>query len=141
MGLGIKREVVGDIIVKENQSDVIIVREMKDYILNNLKKIGNQNVDVIEIEFDDVMKYEIKNDAKTVTVASLRVDAIISAVYGISREKSIVLFSQEKVLINFLPCINNSKHIKERDLISVRGYGRIKVLEVIRRNTKRENAY
>ena len=141
LGLGIKREVVGDIIVKENQSDVIVVREMKDYILNNLKKIGNENVNISEIELNDVMKYEIKNDAKIFTIASLRVDALISIAFGVSRERSVLLFSQEKVLINFLPCTNNSKHIKEGDLISVRGYGRIKVLEIIRRNEKRKNAY
>lgn len=132
LGLGIKREVIGDIIVKEKKSDVVVVREMKEFILNNLKKIGRENVLVSEVSIKDIMKYEFNNEAKNVTVASLRVDAVISMAFGISREKSSILFSQEKVLINFLPCMNNSKAVKEGDLISVRGYGRIKVLEVIR---------
>lgn len=132
LGLGIKREVVGDIIVQEKQSDVIVVREMKDFILNNLKKVGNEKVEVDEIELEKVMQYESKGEQQTLTVASLRADAVISSAFGISREKSMTLFSQEKVLINFLPCSNNSKAIKEGDLISVRGYGRIRILEVVR---------
>lgn len=132
LGLGIKREVVGDIIVQEKQSDVIVVREMKDFILNNLKRVGNEKVEVDEIELEKVMQYESKDEQQILTVASLRADAVISSAFGISREKSMTLFSQDKVLINFLPCSNNSKAIKEGDLISVRGYGRIRILEVVR---------
>lgn len=132
LGLGIKREVVGDIIIQGKQCDVVVVREMKDFILNNLKKIGRENVETREISLGEIMRYEVKDEAKSLTVASLRADAVISSAFGIAREKSTLLFSQEKVLINYLPCTNNSKGIKEGDLISVRGYGRIKVLEVVR---------
>ena len=40
LGLGIKREMLGDIIVNENVCDIIVMREMCEYVLNNLNKIG-----------------------------------------------------------------------------------------------------
>lgn len=136
LGLGIKREMIGDIIVQNKTCDVVVIKEMKEFIINNLRKVGSENVEVCEVELQDILKIDAQKQLKNFSVASLRVDAIISVVFGISREKSASLISQEKVLINFLPCLNNSKSIKEGDLISVRGFGRMRLVEVVRRNTK-----
>lgn len=131
LGLGIKREMLGDIIVNENVCDIIVMREMCEYVLNNLNKIGREKVKVSKIDFDMLM--DIKSNSKDVTysVASLRIDGVISRAFGISREKSSNLFKEEKVLLNFVLAKNDSKNVKEGDLISVRGFGRIKVLEIL----------
>lgn len=134
LGLGIKREMIGDIIVKDKICDIIIIQSMSEYILNNLTKIGSEKVEVKEVKVSELLKDDKKKNIKTISVASLRIDAVISNVYGISREKSSKLIEQEKVLINFLPCRNNSKSIKAEDIVSIRGYGRIKLTDVIRRN-------
>ena len=120
-----------DIIVNENVCDIIVMREMCEYVLNNLNKIGREKVKVSKIYFDMLM--DIKSNSKDVTysVASLRIDGVISSAFGISREKSSNLFKEEKVLLNFVLSKNDSKNIKEGDLISVRGFGRIKVLEIL----------
>lgn len=131
LGLGIKREMVGDIIVNKNVCDIIIMREMCEYILNNLNKIGREKVDIENISLNEVMSLETKAKDVIYSVASLRLDSVISGAFGISREKSSNLFKEEKVLLNFLLIKNDSKNVKEGDLISVRGFGRIKVLEVL----------
>lgn len=131
LGLGIKREMLGDIIINNNVCDIIIMNEMKEYILNNLAKIGKENVSIKEIVFGELLRIDTKKESKTISVASLRIDAVISGGFGIAREKSANLVKLEKVLINFLPCKNVSKSINEGDLISVRGVGRIKVLQVL----------
>ena len=104
---------------------------MCEYVLNNLNKIGREKVKVSKIYFDMLM--DIKSNSKDVTysVASLRIDGVISSAFGISREKSSNLFKEEKVLLNFVLAKNDSKNVKEGDLISVRGFGRIKVLEIL----------
>lgn len=131
LGLGIKREMVGDIIVNKNVCDIIIMREMCEYLLNNLNKIGREKVILENVDLNEIMS--LGENAKDITysVASLRADSVISGAFGISREKSSSLFKEEKVLINFLLAKNDSKNIKEGDLISVRGFGRIKVLEIL----------
>ena len=67
---------------------------------------------------------------KTVIVASLRLDGIISAVYNMSRSKSSALINGEKVFINGKLTKNNSVPLKEDDTISVRGHGRFKFIEI-----------
>lgn len=131
LGLGIKREMIGDIILADNVCDVIIMNEMKEFVLNNLVKVGREKVVVSEVSFDELLKADSNAHTQNISVASLRIDAIMSSALGISREKSSLLINQEKVLINFLPCKNVSKSVKEGDLISVRGFGRIKLLEVL----------
>lgn len=131
LGLGIKREMIGDIIIDGKVCDIIVMREMREYILNNLNKIGRENVSISEIDFKDLLRSDNNRVRKTISVASLRVDAVISSSFGISREKSAGLVKLEKVLINFLPCKSVSKSINESDLVSVRGFGRIRVLEVL----------
>lgn len=132
LGLGIKREVIGDIIVNGKMCDVIIMKEIKNFILNNFQKVGSEKVTVKEVGLERIFQIDSKKEERNISIASLRLDVIISGTLGISREKSNSLVNQEKVLVNYLPCNNNSKLIKEGDLISVRGYGRIKITEIIR---------
>lgn len=131
IGLGIKREMLGDIIVKDRICDIIVMREMKEYILNTLNKIGREKVKVYENSFEEILKYENEKIETNISVASLRLDAIISVAYGISREKSSNLIELEKVMINYTSCTNISKNVKENDLISVRGFGRIKIVQIL----------
>ena len=65
------------------------------------------------------------------TVASLRMDAVISACYGVSRELASQLIENEKVKLNYKPIINVSKQIHEGDLVSVRGYGRFPISKIV----------
>lgn len=131
LGLGIKREILGDIIVKENICDIIIMQEMEEYIINNFQKVGNFKIKIKKIAFDEMIIPIDEKNILTVTSASLRADGIISTAFGISREKSSILFDIEKVQINYMPCRNSSKQIKEGDIISVRGFGRITINEIV----------
>jgi RNA-binding protein YlmH len=71
---------------------------------------------------------EIKE--KTDSVASLRLDAIVSSGFNVSRTKAAELISSGKVSLNHLECESSSKPVEENDIIAVRGMGRIKLLEV-----------
>lgn len=57
----------------------------------------------------------------------MRLDAVISTSFGISREKASSLVKNGCVKLNYCICDDNSKKIKEEDLISVRGFGRFKI--------------
>ena len=128
LGLGIKREVLGDIVVKENICDIIVLKSIAEYILNNLKYVGREKVSLDEIKLNDIMILEDTSKEIRTTVSSLRIDSVISAGFGISREKSAEFVKNECVKINHIQISSTSKSVKEGDLISVRGKGRLEVI-------------
>lgn len=138
--LGIKREVIGDIFVNDDICYFFVMSSVKDYVLNNLIRVGNQGVILSELALDNE---ELKNISvniveKEYIVPSLRVDAVCSAVFNLSRNEI-----KEKIVKGDL-CINDkvsyypSDVIKEDDIISLRKCGKIVFKEALR-NTKSGN--
>lgn len=130
MGLGIKREKIGDILLEEGICRVIVINEIADYIKFNLDKIGKTRVD-IEIKSIDEIQYREKRFKEiNSTVASLRLDSIASVGFGISRSKIAEYIKAEKVNINWEKTASLTKQVQEGDTISIRGKGRV-VLEKV----------
>lgn len=131
LGLGINRDVLGDIIIKKGRADFFVTTEIARYILQNLDFIGREKVKVYKNSYDQLLRVESLAQELKTTVASLRIDAIISSALGISREVSSKLIQNQKVKLNYKLIENTSKQIKEGDKISVRGYGRIELTEIV----------
>lgn len=130
LGTGIKREMVGDILVAEDFAQVIVAAELKDYISLNLVQVHEVPVEVLEISAEDlVMPHSRVKEIRT-TVPSMRIDAVASAGFGDSRSKISREIASEKVQINYKLVSNPSTRVEEGDLISIRGRGRIKVVEI-----------
>lgn len=129
LGLGIKREMVGDILILDNKCDVIVMKDIVKFILQNLERVGKEKVVVSEKSLHELLKIKDNSTIITITVASPRIDAIISACFGLSREASAECVRREKVLLNHALVNSYSKQIKLDDIISVRGYGRIKIID------------
>ena len=114
----------------ENLCDIIVVKNIAQYIINNLKFVGREKVQVSEILISEILvPVDTSKEVKT-TVSSLRVDAVISAGFGISREKSAALIKGEGVKLNHVLIKSTVKTIHAGDLISVRGNGRLEVVEI-----------
>ena len=60
----------------------------------------------------------------TILSSSERIDGIIAKVYHLSRSQSIELFRGKKIYVNSRLCENNSYQMKDKDVVSVRGYGK-----------------
>ncbi len=127
MDLGIKREVFGDILFNNNDCFIMASSENKDYIINNLRIISHNPVEVIE--YDGTIENIITLEEDKIFVSSLRLDCIISGVYNISRSISQELIEKEKVKVNQTLIKNNNHELKNGDIVSVRGKGRFKMLE------------
>ena len=127
LGLGIKREVIGDIVINENKCDVIVMKEISKFILQNLDKVGRDKVKVEIKTLEEIIQVKDTSKNMVITVASPRIDAVISACFGLSRELSTESIRREKVFLNHLEVSSASKQIKDGDLISVRGQGRVKI--------------
>lgn len=130
MGLKIKRECIGDIYVFEKFAYVFVNKDIAQYILMNLKKVGNTGVEIEEILVKQVIVPEAKVEDITFTVNSLRLDSIISKTFKISREKATTAIKEGVVMLNYLEALNSSKLLKEGDILSLRGYGKAKIKSV-----------
>ncbi len=130
MGLGISREVVGDILVKEENALVFLKEDIAEYIIYNLTSIGRARVkcSLYEGDLDEFIKKEVKEEA--VNVSSLRLDCVIAGAYRVSRTVSSELVRQGRVKVNFEECFKNDLKLNDGDLISVRGFGRIRYLGI-----------
>lgn len=124
MGLGIVREKVGDILVNDEETHIVVKKEISDYVFYNLEKIGRENVKVEKISLTDIKKGKLLYNEKTNTVASLRLDAIISMALNIPRSSAQKLVDGERVRVNWEPVNRVFLDLEEGDLISIKGFGR-----------------
>ncbi len=123
MSLGIERETVGDILVEDGRCVVFVKSELKEYIISQLFKIGNVGVKITDANLNNLPKGR-GYDEIFYTVSSLRLDNIISAVTGLSREKTKTLILSGDVSYNFIPNQNVSLTVKESDSFTIRGKGK-----------------
>lgn len=135
MNLGIRRELLGDIVIYDNKGYLLCLNHIKDYIIANLTRLKHTTVSVKEVShLEDIALKE--PESVEIIVSSLRIDAIISAVCKLSRNESSKLFLQDKVFVNSKAVTNSSYNVKDGDIISVRGYGRIQFVAPLRTTKK-----
>lgn len=123
MGLGIKRETVGDIIVFENTGYVFCLDKIADYIVQNVGSVKHTTVKCSVVDAPPVESVALPEEV-TLTVSSARIDVLIATVYKLSRSAVLPLFAQGKVFVSGKQITNSSYQLKAGDIISVRGYGR-----------------
>jgi len=126
LSLGIKREKIGDILVSDDSKCyVFVISDICSYLLINLRKVKNCTVLVREVENQNLSLPEKKFKEIHGTVASLRLDSVLSVALGQSRSKVLQYINADKVSVNWELATSSSQMVKEGDVISVRGYGRM----------------
>lgn len=127
LALGIKRELLGDILVAEGYA-VVFCHETAEDMIYHVDKVGRVGVSAVRGVAKPLP--EIKTKKIDASVSSLRLDCIVSAAVNISREKSAALIKSGQVNADFLPCLNVSEELSEGTIISVRGSGRYKLSDI-----------
>ena len=130
MSLGVERECIGDIIATKELARIIVDKKMAEYFINNLTQIGDAGVKVTLGDPASIAPKEERTKEIRATVASLRVDSIAAAGFGMSRSKAADEIKAEKIKLNWQTVKNASQAIKEGDILSMRGRGRLEVSEV-----------
>lgn len=129
LNIGLKREKFGDILLAEKSAQYVVGKEIADFVRLELKKIKNTKVVLEEIErsklVTPIQNYQIVN----LTVASQRVDIIIGHVYNQSRANVSQLVKANRLKVNWKPIDKPDYQIKTGDVISLKGFGRFKILE------------
>ena len=130
MGEGIARETVGDICVGKGQCDFFVTAEIAPYILQNFIGAGRTKVHLERIPLSEVSVPEPETKEIKDTVASVRLDSVISSGFRIGRSAATQYVNAGKVAIDGLPCEKPDKTVEEGAKISVRGLGKIKLRSI-----------
>jgi len=131
LGTGVVREKVGDIIVLgERGAQVVVIPEMVDFFETSLVQVRSVPVKTKQIELSDLRVREPKKKEMTTVEASLRLDAIASFGFGISRSKMADAISNSDVKVNWKDVSQPSYNLKSGDLVSFRGKGRLEIGEI-----------
>ncbi|XJZ28425.1 RNA-binding protein [Bacillota bacterium Lsc_1132] len=137
MSVGLKRGKFGDILVKEKQIQFFVSADVGDYIEMQVKSIGKATVDLLPKTLDEALVLKDVWTEEELTVSSLRLDTAVSGIHHLARQKSQILIQQGLVKVNWTLIDNPSFELKEGDMISARGHGRVKILS-IEGKTKKE---
>lgn len=131
LGTGIVREKTGDIIVLGEQgAQAIVVPEMVEFLEMNLTQVRSVPVKTRQIELSALKVREPKKKEMTTVEASMRLDAIASAGFGMSRSKMADLIASGDVRLNWKEITQASHIVKPGDLVAIRGKGRLEIGEV-----------
>jgi RNA-binding protein YlmH len=128
MALGIERDTIGDII--ESPLIMICLPELSGYIIENLTKAGRARVHLSAIDLNELPARAENLTVKIDTVASPRLDAVLGTAFGLSRSKAVELIEAGRVSLNHELCLQSAKEVSEGAVLSVRGLGRAKLLEI-----------
>lgn len=129
MGLGLKRKVIGDILVHSDFAQIIVAAEIEDIIELQLDKVHQVPIEISEISKEEIVKPTRHEKEILTTVASMRLDAVASSGFGDSRNKMSRDIESQKVKLNWKVETDPAAEVEIGDLISVRGRGRVKVAE------------
>lgn len=131
LGTGIARNKLGDILLQgEKGAHVLVVPELSDFLVSALDKVGNVSVSCKKIPLL-ALEYEPPRTKSLKSIeASLRLDAVASAGFKVSRTKMASLISNGDVRVNWSTVTKSNTTIKTGDMISVSGEGRLKIGEI-----------
>ena len=116
MGSGIKRDVIGDILMRRDHCIVLTSPPIANYLLTSVVTIGAAQVSAEEMSLDEIPPREQKVKEIRTTVASMRLDVIAAAGFGTSRSKMANEIDVDKVKVNWKDVKSSSQAIKECDV-------------------------
>ena len=127
MGLGIERELIGDILPKKDRCDILIIREIVPYVMQSFSLAGRSTLSVFEA--DEPENGEARFRLIKDTVATLRLDAVVGSGFSLAREKAAAAIRAGKVCLDGIVCLKPDKPVFAGNKISLRGMGKIELTE------------
>ena len=124
MGEGIKREKTGDIIVGEDGAQIIVTREMAEYLTHNFTQVGRVSVTAKAVPIFDIKKLETRIKNEKFTISSPRIDNIVSAIFGISRNEAKEAVTRGRVFVDSVETAKPDYLLKGGEKIVLRGKGK-----------------
>lgn len=130
MSLGIERDKLGDLIVDDTEIFFFAKEEIVPYITEQLTSV-RRTVVTLEAGAESHIDYKPKMIEKEAIVTSNRLDAVIAAICNISRSASLHMIQERKIFVNGAESLHNTYYCKQGDLLSIRGFGKVRFGETL----------
>ena len=129
MGLGLRREKFGDLLVRDTGFDLFVQEDVADYLLQNEIRIKHVPMAVAEASMEDFAPPEQNIKELHIMVSSMRLDTLLAHGLNLSRTKAMELIQSGRVKVNHSEVTDNDYLCQQGDLISCRGKGRLHIGE------------
>ena len=130
LGIGLKRDKFGDILFDQGRAQCIVAEEVTSYVQLYFHQVHRVSVSTEVVPIEDVIPVIHNWKPKSISVASTRVDVVVGDVFGLSRAKTLPPIRGGHLKVNWMIVESPSFLVEEGDVVSLRGYGRFKVLEL-----------
>ena len=131
MSLGIKRNLIGDIIINDDCAYFICAKEICDFIELEFNEINRQKISIKKVSYQQLDNILLESKKiETIIVPSLRLDVVVSNGFNEARSKVVDSINLKEVYINNKIITKPDYEVKLNDIISYRGHGRIKFVEL-----------
>lgn len=130
MGLGLKREALGDLLVAEGSCDLLLLPELSAFVADNLERAGREKLRVEAVALTHLHFPEPKVKRFRDSVASLRLDGVAAALFGLSRARLSEHIRAGRVSVNYRVVQRPDAPVEAGDLIACRGEGKGRLAEV-----------
>lgn len=130
MGLGITREKLGDILIAGHSADVVVSPALAEFLLREWDSAGRVRLAVSRIGREELTVPEVEVTQVRDTVPSLRLDAVVSAAFSMSRGRAGELIAAGKVNLDHIPCEKPDRQVPEGAVITARGFGKARLAQV-----------
>ena len=128
LGLGVKREKVGDFQVRPDGCHVLVASEIADFLNLQLRQVSRVHVLTELLPLDRLIAVPAVLEEMTLSVASMRLDGIVSDVCRLSRAKAQQPIQAGRCRVNWKPEEDPSTPLKAGDTVSLQGFGRFRIL-------------
>ncbi len=135
-GLGLEREMIGDILTTENGADVIILDDIQDFLLLNYSKAGRTSLQLEALPLSELHVPEQRTVMIKDTVASLRLDNVVASAFSLSRAKAAEAIRSGIVFVNSIQTEKPDLQVDEGCKLVLRGKGKAYLREVGGRTRK-----
>ena len=137
LGLGLERHVIGDILVTDKGDATVFCDEaIVPFLLQEWHKVGNDTVKVAQIPLTEAVVPERRFSSIHDTLASPRLDGVVAALCRLSRDRAKAVVESGLVELNFEREEHPDRTVLEGSILSVRGYGRYRILSVSEQTKK-----
>lgn len=135
MGLGLRRDAVGDILVEEGRAVVFVRDDIAPYVLSQVEKIGRVGV---KITYADTGDLPVSDDFEELvfTLSSLRLDAFVAQAAHLSREKAARLIKNEMVMVDHVTQDGVAFTLYEGAAVTIRKYGKFVLTSLLGESRK-----
>src|SRR5699024_519556 len=94
LSLGLRRNKLGDIYVKDGLIQLLLTGDISSYVLMNLTMIKNVRMSFKEIPFSRVKSAPESWRESNHTVSSLRLDVIVKEIYNVPRKEAVTYITK-----------------------------------------------